>query len=214
MGVFAGQNANSQGWFLVYQWRGTPDVSTLAYEVDNSGSAPSFTRVLYTMAYGKFHVWCEFDDFTSSTATRTGLPTGWIYEVDVTNMNVYVNNPEEGFPGATQSSIKNRIGVTGRINFWPSNYSTTGGNDSLYDHDDAGASTTDGYGSMQIFSLAESTPECVFAYNRWGQGINTDIGMGSRSTSHPDWTFASTAGATATASGIDISKFLYRSWVK
>ena len=211
MGVFAGQNANSQGWFLVYQWRGTPDVSTLAYEVDNSGSAPSFTRVLYTMAYGKFHVWCEFDDFTSSTATRTGLPTGWVYEVDVTNMNVYVNNPEEGFPEATQSSIKDRKNVTGRINFWPSNYSTQEG---TYDHDDSGASTLDGYGSMQIFSLAESTPECVFAYNRWGSGDTTDIGMGSRSTSHPDWTFASTAGATATASGITTSKFLYRSWVK
>ena len=212
MGVFAGQNANSQGWFLVYQWRGTPDVG-LTYEVDNSGSAPSFTRVLYTMAYGKFHVWCEFDDFTSSTATRTGLPTGWTYEVDVTNMNVYVNNPEQGFPGATQSAIKDRKGVTGRLNFWPSNYSTTGGNSSLYDHDDAGYASSDGYGSMQIFSLAESTPECVFAYNRWGYSP-ADIGMGSRSTGHPDWTFAQNSNDVAVGAGVDSSKFLYRSWVK
>ncbi len=213
MGVFAGQNANSQGWFLVYQWRGTPDNSSLAYEVDNSGSAPSFTRVLYTMAYGKFHVWCEFDDFTSSTATRTGLPTGWTYEVDVTNMNVYVNNPEQGFPGATQSAIKDRKGVTGRLNFWPSNYGASGGNSSLYDHDDAGYSTSDGYGSMQIFSLAESTPETVFAYNRWGYSP-ADIGMGSRDTGHPDWTFAQNSNDVAAGAGVDSSKFLYRSWVK
>lgn len=205
MGAHAGQRPESSGWNLIYQFTTFNDVTNFVYDVDNSSTAPSFTRILYQMKYNEYSVWCEFDDFTSNTATRIGVPLTWTYEVDVTNMYVYYNNPGSGFPQANQSTIYNRGPVNGRINFWPSNYGTTGGNNSLYDHDDTGYSGGNGYGSFQIFDIDPATPECVFAWNYWGQAVD-DVGIGSRSTSHPDWTFADT--------GPNYTDRLCRIWVK
>ena len=103
-------------WYQVYQWSTWNDVSTFSYDLDNSASAPSFSRILYIFAVGNSSVWIELDDFTSDTANRTGVPLTWTYEVDVTNL---VAKFKKGtFTGADNDTIYNRFnGVNGRINF-------------------------------------------------------------------------------------------------
>lgn len=195
-------------WYKVYQWSTWNDVGTFSYDLDNSASAPSFSRILYIFAVGDSSVWIELDDFTSNTANRTGVPLTWTYEVDVTNL---VAKFKKGtFTGADNSTIYNRFnGVDGRINFWPSNYGTTGENDSLYDSDDSGFGTSNGYGSMQFFDVSQSPSHCMFSWSYWGSGTNI-FGIGNRNTSHPDWTFANN-GASILAEG---NKTLGQVWVK
>jgi hypothetical protein len=102
-------------WYKVYEWNTWNDVGTFSYSIDNSSSAPSFTRILYIFRVGKYSTWIELDDFISNIANRTGVPLTWVYEVNVTNLIVRFN--KETFPGANTSTIYNRnTGVTGRIN--------------------------------------------------------------------------------------------------
>jgi hypothetical protein len=118
------------------------------------------------------------------------VPASWIYDVAVTNLVVRVNNPGSGFPFANQSTIVNRTSATGRINFWPSNYSRA---DAGYDGVDTGYGADNGYGSFQVFDTVPATPECIFAWNNWGNA-SCDYGIGSRaSTFDTDWTFAGNA---------------------
>jgi len=190
MSCAAGPNPLLLGWYPVYEFDMRSDIVAGSYDasytVNNSATAPSFTRVLYILKLNEFSVWCEFDDFTSNTAARVGVPASWIYDVAVTNLVVRVNNPGSGFPGANQSTIVNRTSATGRINFWPSNYSV--GGDGLYNAIDTGYDTGNGYGSFQVFDTAPATPECIFAWNAWG--IN-EYGIGSNASGQPDWTFTS-----------------------
>lgn len=187
MGVHAGYRPETKGWRLVYQFTRFVDISSFSYDINNPSGITSFSRIMYQIKYGNFSVSCEMDDFSSSDITKIGLPTNFAWETNVTNMYVWVNNPDSGFPDANQSTIYRRGPVTGRINFWPSNYSTE---DATYNHDDSGYDLSDGYGSMQIFDISPATPECIFAWNAWGLTNGGDIGIGSRSTSHSDWTFA------------------------
>jgi hypothetical protein len=99
-------------WYQVYQWSTWNDVSTFSYDIDNSASAPSFSRILYIFAVGNSSVWIELDDFTSNTANRTGVPLTWTYEVDVTNL--VAKFKKDTFTGADNSTIYNRFnGVDG-----------------------------------------------------------------------------------------------------
>ena len=206
MGTFGGPTPHTN-WYKVYQWSTWNDVSTFSYDLDNSTSAPSFTRILYIFAVGNSSVWIEMDDFTSNTANRTGVPLTWTYEVDVTNL--VAKFKKDTFTGADNSTIYNRFnGVDGRINFWPSNYSPTGETDSLYDSDDSGYGASNGFGSMQFFDTSQSPSHCIFSWSAWG--FNNTYGIGNRSTSHPDWTFAYN-GATILAEG---NKSLGQVWVK
>jgi hypothetical protein len=189
MSAHAGNRPESLGWYKVYEWTSFVDVATFAYTINNSATAPAFTRVLYQMCFGDYAVWCEMDDFTSGNALQVGVPLTWVYETNVNNLKVYVNKNATSYPEANASTIYSRESALGRINFWPSNYGTTGGNSSLYDHDDDSYSVGDGYGSMQVFDMIPTTPECIFAWNYWGGASGGDLGMGNRSTSHPDWTF-------------------------
>jgi hypothetical protein len=190
MGAFSGNRAESLKWYKVYEWTSFVDVGAFSYTINNSATAPSFSRILYQMVFGDYTVWCEMDDFTSNNATRVGVPLTWTYEVDVTNLKVYFNKAALAYPGSNIATIYSRESALGRINFWPSNYGRDGGNNSLYDHDDDEYNTSNGYGSMQIFDMIPTTPECIFAWNAWGLTNGGDLGMGNRNTSHPDWTFA------------------------
>lgn len=188
MAVIAGQSPESLGWFKVYEWTTFNDTPTFAYTVNNSATAPAFTRVLYQLVFGVYSAWCEVDDFTSNTANRTGVPLTWVYDTTVTNGKVYYSANSTGYPGTNTLTVSNRSFATGKINFWPSDYST--GADGLYNETDINATTTNGWGSMQIFDTTVSPVACIFAWNNWGGG---EFGFGNRSTSHPDWTFAANA---------------------
>lgn len=203
MGAHSGNRPGTKEWSLIYQFTNFRDIAAFSYDVNNSLSATPFSRILYQMKYDQYSVWCELDDFSSGDATKIGLPTNFVWEVNTTNMYVWVNNPSTGFPGANQSTIYNRGPVNARINFWPSDYGTQ---NATYDHDDDGYNTSNGYGSMQIFDVSAATPECIFAWNAWGLTNGGDCGIGNRNTSHPDWTFAYNANT--------IQSKLCRIWVK
>jgi hypothetical protein len=183
-----GGPAPQTSWYQVYEWENYNDVPAFSYTVNNSAITPSFTRILYIFKIGIYSVWIEMDDFTSGDATKIGVPLTHFYEVDVTNL--IAKFKQDTFPGADNSTIYNRLTpVTGRINFWPSNYGQGGGNNSLYDHDDSGYSISNGHGSMQFFDMTPSTPTCLFAWNNWNSSGSGEVGMGSQSTGNPDWTF-------------------------
>lgn len=187
MGCHSGNRAESLEWFKVYEFTDFVDVPSFTYDEDSSLSAPSFTRVLYQIQYDEFSVWCEFDDFTGNDAARVGLPLTWIYNVEVSNLKVYVTNPGNGFPLANQATLRTRDSILGKIQFWPSNYS--GGDDGVYSDDDTGGGTADGYGSFQVFDMEPTTPECVFSWSGWGGSNGGNCGIGSQNAGHPDWTF-------------------------
>lgn len=177
-------------WYQVYEWTSFVDVPSFAYTLDRSSTAPSFSRILYIFKIDEHQVAIEFDDFTSNTANRVGVPLTWTYETNVTNMLVRYKKPG-AFPGNSSATQYNRLSaVTGRINFWPSDYGTTGENSSLYDSDDSGFGTSNGFGSFQFFDVSVSPSHCMFAWNAWPPAYSGDLGMGNRNTSHPDWTFA------------------------
>jgi hypothetical protein len=188
MAASSGPKPEHIGWYKVYEWDSFADVGGFAYTVNNSSTAPNFSRIMYIMAMDDQHVSIEIDDFTSNTASRVGVPLSWTYEVNVNNMVVKYNKPNS-FPGSNTSTQYNRINaVQGKINFWPSNYGTTGDNNSLYDSDDSGYGTSNGHGSFQFFDISVSPTQCIFAWNWWG--APGEGGMGNYSGTHPDWTFA------------------------
>ena len=199
MGCYIGNTTNT-GWRLIYKWSTAQDVP-LTYDVNNSASGGSFSRILYTVNYpqtasNKWHrCWCEMDDFTGGQLNRVGPPESWTYEVNVTNLKYNYSQDALSFPGAVTNTLYNSGGfVNGRINFWPSNYGTTGGNNSTYDYDDDGYNTDNGFGSMQVFDMTNGG-KCVWAWNAWKYANGaSNLGMGNSVSTHPDWTFVYNEG--------------------
>lgn len=189
MGVNGGPRPEAS-WFKVYEWNQWLDVSSFTYTINNSLIAPAFTKLLYIFRIGKYSVWIELDDFTSGDATKTGVPLNYVYETNVTNLKAKYTYTD--FPGSNLTTLYNRFeGVLGRINFWPSNYATLGENDSLYDSDDSGYNTANGYGSFQFFDISQSPSQCIFAWNAWNNFGGGDLGIGNKNSGNPDWTFTS-----------------------
>ena len=61
--------------------------------------------------------------------------------------------------------------------------------------------------NFQVFDMNPSTPECIFAWNRWYGGESCDIGIGTNGTgTHPDWTFM--------VNGASLTPKVGRIWVK
>ena len=173
--------------------------SAPAYSVDNSGSIAdnSFSRVAYylelqTSGGSLDWVWVSFDT-PSTVASNLGVPgnagSAQTFDLQVLNMNVFSN----------VTSITTGTGITtGNIEFWSSNYHT--GANSVYDFDDTGFGGGNGYGSMQVHNYGAG--ETLLAYNRWGNS-GGELGIGNRSTGHPDWTFAANA-STYTVKNLEV----------
>lgn len=203
MSCAMGNRPESKGWTKIYEFDNFKmDVTNFVYKVDNSLTAPAFTRVLFQIVADKFSVWVEMDDWTLGDATKIGVPLTWVYDNDVTNLVVWSSNPGTGFPNANQATIYSRKTSLGRLNFWPSNYGT--GTNTVYDYEDTSYNTVNGHGSFQVFDMEPTTPECLFAWNHWG--TSPSIGMGNWTGTHPDWTFS--------YQGNQFSKTLCRIYVK
>jgi sialate O-acetylesterase len=155
-----------------------------------------FNRVAYYLELEKDGVvewvWVSFDAFTNDIK-KIGVPTfasGAIFQEEVTNMNV-----------VSSLASLNGEGLTGNIEFWPNNYGTKnskgvpGASGSLYDFGDERVSSGN-YGSMQVHS--SELGSTVFAINRWNRNEAVDIGIGNKSSGHPDWTFSVNGGTYST----------------
>lgn len=92
------------------------------------------------------------------------------------------------------SGVRTGSYAQGRIEFWSHCYGAGNsgyapfGNDGLYDWDDNANGGPGCYGSYQVHNLTDT--QTIMAWNRHPQAYVADLGLGSRSTSDPDWTFA------------------------
>jgi hypothetical protein len=193
MAVFAGRSADGVGWYKVYEWTTFNDVPTFAYDINNSATAPAFTRILYQFVFGTYSVWCEMDDFTGGLANRTGVPLSWTHNVAVNNLSVYYSTNATSYPNTLVASIYNRTAATGKINFWPSDYGPSA--DTIYDDVDENFSANNGFGSMQVFDTTTTPHYCIFAWNQWTNNTYADFGLGSFNSTNTDWTFAGNAAS-------------------
>ena len=103
---------------------------------------------------------------------------------------------------ASGSPITTGTGLSGNIEFWGTNYSSTavpgplGGSSANYDWDDT-KSAGSNYGSMQIHNWQAG--ETVFALNRFFSA-GKDLGIGnSPDPGAPDWTFQANSQTYSTA---------------
>ena len=193
---------------LVYELP-IPTTSTLgttgrpAYSFDNSAlysGETSFDRVAYYLellpAGSTTPRWvCVSLDAFTREAGKIGVPaaaTGASFQQPVANLNVASSEP-----GVTTGT-----GIaTGNIEFWGYNYSQANAalvpNASGTGYDVGDAISTGGtYGSMQIHNHSvngTAATQTLFAYNRWGYGGTSDVGIGNAPGADTDWTFAQNA---------------------
>lgn len=171
---------------------------TPAYNVDNSGTpiVGGINRIGYYMELqqaggDRQWVWASMDAFTQNLG-QTGVPvssTGAVWQQMINNMNVESN----------VGSIVTGAGITtGNIEFWSNCYST--GNEigipgaaGNYDFGDNNNHSGSCYGSMQVHNYGAS--QTLFAWNAWDHSGYNDLGIGNRSSGHPDWTFANNASS-------------------
>ena len=189
-------------------------LSGLGGQASNTFASASFTRVKYRMqtTISSVQKYVETDFYkwpsggaTGSTAATTqptisgiAIPSvnagqQWQVQANVSDLNVYSDN----------SAVTKVIGASGRLEIWPWDYgvATSGlpnpGDGSLYDSDDtpSGASS---YGSFQVHNL--TNPQTIFAWNNTGytNAYTAEVGYGSNSGTHPDWTFCSKGSTNGT----------------
>ena len=159
------------------------------YTVDDAGKIGAFSRVAYYLELQKAgepmqYVWVSMDAFTNDAA-RVGVPVGWQFLKDVTNLRVWSNVP---------NIRTNQTIAVGNIEFWPESFNGNikrglDGALAVYDFDDT--PTTGEYGSMQVHDTAMLTNSCIFTYNRFQKNDTAELGIGphfNTSNSGWDWT--------------------------
>jgi lysophospholipase L1-like esterase len=200
---FSNNVAESAGYSLVYSL----DIpaacnfsAAVPYAVDNHASVGAFSRVAYylelqTPTGALKYVWASMDAFTSD-AGKIGVPSaasGAVFQQSVSGMNVVSN----------VAGVATGTGLTGSIEFWPTNYSGDTRNSS------------GNYGSMRISQTAAA--QTVFAFNAWGgYGGYADLGIGNDplTSVSPDWTFAGNAnGYSIRTLQVLVANPSFSSWV-
>lgn len=130
-----------------------------------------------------------FDKWAGATIAGLQFP-------DHVNILVNQRNISNLVVTSNFSGIKTGNYAAGRLEIWPYNYSTArsglspAGDNSLYDWDDTHLVGSDGHGSFQIHNLTDT--QTIMAWNMHRPGTQ-DLGFGSRSTGHSDWTAAQNA---------------------
>ena len=167
----------------------------VGYNVDDAAKIGPFSRVAYYMELQKAgepmqYVWVSMDVFTND-ATRVGVPVGWQFIKDVTNLRVWSNVP---------NIRTNQTIAVGNIEFWPEGFNGTvkrglEGALAVCDMDDT--PTSGDYGSMQVHDTARGTNSCIFTYNRFQKNESGEMGIGPYFNTYNagwDWTQTYNAG--------------------
>ncbi len=171
-----------------------------AYSINNSAQIGPISRVAYYLelqtATGDLqYLWASMAPFTTD-ARMIGVPTlpsGALFQTNVTALNVVSNSP----------NVTTGTGLTGNVEFWPSNYQATnsanvpGASDTLFDFGDTPSAGN--YGSMQLHNIAAG--QTLFSFSNWGGNATPGdvcLGMGNNPapiTGGVDWTFANNGAA-------------------
>lgn len=193
--AFVDMTTDGGGWTLAYETVTATRVNNfIVYSVNNSSNLASisFKRVAYSM--NNFNSWAftSFDSWSSAVANhRVAAPNdAFVNQRRVYNLNIVSSN----------TNIITGTGLYGALEIWPSNYGAnrntsigTYGSDGVYDINDSGANTGNGYGCFQVHDITNLRP--VICWNNHGVA-NPDIGFGPQSVGNPDWTFTN-KGATS-----------------
>ena len=203
-----GAVAESSEYRLVYQldipvasprW----NFNAVPYSVDQTKFGEfGFDRVAYLMELDSTWIYTSFDAFATSLS-KIGIPTTGVsatpVQRTVSNLNV-ASNVTSIYPDTAL-----RGGLSGgNIEFWGGNYQAANEigipNASATAYDWGDRMTAGGHACIQVHDHANS--RVLFAMNNWGAnqgaGQNVELGIGTRPTGEPDWTFASNAGSYAT----------------
>lgn len=192
----------------------------IVYDTDGRSSFGSagINRITYRMqvtvagtprwAEATFDPWKP--DMTAQDLRVPDLASGNQFEVQevVSNMIIDSNmTATAGSLGVTTSGVEGTQ-FSGYLELWPWNYETalTLGNDlsgdprpagdgSLFDVNDS-PTDDEGYGSFQVHNVSPGSEETVLAWNLHFTNTPAEIGLGTRSTLHPDWTFSSSGSTT------------------
>lgn len=174
--------------------------ATPGYGVNNSGTAIAggIARIGYYMelessTLGNQWIWVSMDAYTQDLGL-IGVPVSNAaqWQQNLGNMNVASN----------VGGIVTGTGITtGNIEFWNNCYNVgnaagvAGASGTSYDFGDQMTVNKQCYGSMQLHNYGAA--QTLFAWNRWDENntLDTDLGIGNRTTSHKDWTFAGNAGS-------------------
>ena len=174
--------------------------STPAYSVNNAAKITgSISRVAYylelqTSGGTLQYAYMSMDAFTQNLKLL-GVPvasTGAYFDQNVFNVNIFSN----------VSGITTGTGLTGNLEFFSGNYTTGNGigvpnaSGSTLDFGDTAGGPHGGgnYGSFQIAN--HDAKQNVINYNRWGgTGGTSDVGLGTYTSSYPDYSFAQNASS-------------------
>jgi hypothetical protein len=166
-----------------------------------------FTRVRYRFAatstvtqFPGSYVDADFrKDFLQQAGSNGYSRVGFLAVPDLTNAFTLQGDVSDLTVLSDSTAVTNGYGFTGRIEIWPWNYGTAGGNGSLYDHSDT-STGSDSYGSFQLHS---SLPRTIFAWNRHSE--SGEVGLGQAPAgANPDWTFTTNSG---TISNFSVESF-------
>ena len=134
------------------------------------------------------------DAFASSSddLVLTDKPGARLYHQPVANLTVRTN----------VSSVKPLTNSRdGFVEFYTSSYlpkrssTPAGGDDRVHDFNDTPTNPSKfGYGCLQVHDLAAK--KTIFSFNHFNNArVACDVGIGTATTRHPDWTFSANAGA-------------------
>jgi uncharacterized repeat protein (TIGR02543 family) len=191
----------------------------------------SFTRIRYLMkaTYGGNANYADVDfakglknassnntsGYTLDTTSNIRIPSlvsgqDFITQGDVYDLSVLSNVTSGSFP----SAVQNGYGFNGRVEIWPWNYGvdppvgTSSRTSGTYDDGD---STTLGagsiYGSFQLHNITNGSTnyrQTVLAWNLHQAGYTPEIGFGSHTGTHSDWTFCGSNCASRTNFSMEI----------
>lgn len=171
---------------------------------DTTAQLGAFDRVGYCLELGKQgttqSVFTSMQAFTTDPS-RLGLPTavGDIRRQRVSDLHVW----------STAANVPSGDHPQGYIEMWSTDFDPAasgqvpGASATTYDADDR-PSATGTYGSFQVHAIGTdltdaTTPATVLAVNGWNNSSFTlDLGIGTSTSSNPDWTFAHNAATLST----------------
>jgi len=130
------------------------------------------SRVAYCLQLGDQWVWTSFD---YTDASKVGIPTDFVLDRGVSNLNVHSN----------VAAVPSQTRTNGKLEFWDHCYGFSNGK--YDDDDDMQASRPNCYGSMQVHSSGET----IWSFNGWSNSNSCDVQIGhaANERGHTDGTF-------------------------
>jgi uncharacterized repeat protein (TIGR02543 family) len=187
---------------------------------------PAFTRIRYLMkaTYGGNPNYADvdfakglqnasstsnssLDSITSLRIPSTASGQQFVTQGDVFDLTVLA---------PSTVTVQNGYGFNGRVEIWPWNYAVeapsgvSARSTSLYDDSDTSSGNGE-YGSFQLHNITNGSSDyrqTILAWNRQFANTTPEIGFGSHSGTHSDWTFCFDSGTCTSRTEFSLEIFV------